>query len=172
MMLPSPVPRIIAMAINQIDTVALPNSRTLQARHDSDKGQARDFELLLETTTNSDSTGSANTVDPETAAEILRLQMLRTAISSPDGGIDSRPFPTAENFSKAITIFKEQEAQAAATPAVKGEIVAPEPANLSAPRAALPDVPLSEIIDRASRRYNVDAGLIKAVSRQASQELF
>jgi soluble lytic murein transglycosylase-like protein len=155
------------MAINQIDTTAPIFNRKLEVPSDTDKGQTRVFEDLLGTAIDSSSTSSGNTVDPKTTAEILRLQMLRSAIS-PSETDTARPLPTVDALTKAIAIFKEQESPSGTASVADGAVKSPEPANPAATKAASPDLPLADIITRASKRYNVDAGLIKAVIKAES----
>jgi soluble lytic murein transglycosylase-like protein len=107
-------------------------------------------------------------VSPGMAAEILRLRMLNSALGVGDNG-DHRPgvSPTVQTL---LERFLEQLPgndldQAAAAPGPG----APEEVCTAAEEAFSP-VPLSteSIIEKASRRYGVDSGLIKAIIKAES----
>jgi soluble lytic murein transglycosylase-like protein len=110
-------------------------------------------------------------VSAATAAEVLRLKMLNSALSL--GAEDQKPRGVSSGVQGLLDRFLEQlPANASAgSPAAADSngIAATAAASVEAEQNFTP-VPLSteSIIEKASRRYGVDSGLIKAVIKAES----
>ena len=116
-------------------------------------------------------------VSAVTAAQLLRLKMLSSALSL--GNDQEQPAsPQAQGVQGVLDKFLAQLPKGAASPqpaqsAQTGLPGSAQPDSGAPPVAALDD-PLPEnpaigaIIDKASRRYGVEAGLIKAIIKQES----
>lgn len=158
------------MAINQIESAPQVATVRSPVRLNSGDRQKEDkFVELLATSETSTSVNSVAPADAETAAEILRLQMLRSAVSlgGSDDGYSS--MPTADSISRALSTYLEQQRQhpTASHEAPNAISIAPE----EHPATTLPvaqNSSLETIIVRASRRYGVEVGLIKAVIKAES----
>lgn len=101
-----------------------------------------------------------------TAAEVLRLEMMRSAITTDDG---PPPMSPAREALQAFLEVSRQGGQNTVTdPSAMATATEPTPAAPS--QARDPAVPgsIDGIIQKASRRYAVDAGLIKAVVKAES----
>lgn len=101
-----------------------------------------------------------------TAAEVLRLEMMRSAMMSDEAA------PPTSPVREALQAFLDVSRQGGQNTDAKqpiAEAIAAPPAPTPSP---LPDVTapagIDGIIQRASRRYGVDAGLIKAVVKAES----
>lgn len=156
------------MAINQIDSTLKIDTLRSEARGSSGgDGNENSFDQILSTAEGA----KAAPVNAETAAEILRLQMLRSAVSLADNDTGGNYLPTSTTISQALAKFLEQEQQQSSTKTGdKQELVLPVPPDaditITAPDAADPS--LEAIISRASKRYGVHEGLIKAVIKAES----
>ncbi|GFO67420.1 lytic transglycosylase [Geomonas limicola] len=119
------------------------------------------------------------TVTPNTAAEVLRLKMLSAALNL--GGEQAAPPSTqSQAVQGLLNKFLEQlpkgengtGSSASATGNVfgdYGDAIAPLSSESTQQSADLgPNPSIAAIIDKASRRYGVDAGLIRAVIKQES----
>ena len=136
----------------------------------------RRFGDLLATVAAGGGTGSDRTKAAK-AAEILQLQMMRSAISLENSAVPQRQQTslTAEGInsllaaygiepSKKSEISPEKSAAESTAEPVKTE-EAPPAANV---QARMPAAGIATIISRASQRYGVDEGLIKAVIQAES----
>jgi len=158
------------MAINQIETAPQVATARSPVRLNSGDRQKEDkFVELLKTSETSTFVNSVTPADAETAAEILRLQMLRSAVSLAGSDDGYSTMPTADSISRALSTYLEQQRQhPTASPEAPNAIsIAPE----EHPATTLPvaqNSSLETIIVRASRRYGVEVGLIKAVIKAES----
>lgn len=105
------------------------------------------------------------------AAELMRLDMMRSAFTLGDADGGEAPSVTGRAVDLMLKSFAENSREPIAAPAV--EAAGPEPAP--AVSAAPPEPPadrsrgwLEDVVSRASRRYGVEAGLIKAVIKAES----
>ena len=99
-----------------------------------------------------------------TAAEVLRLEMMRSAIATDDAP------PPMSPAREALQAFLEVSRQGGQNTVTDQSAVATEQAPPAPSQAGDPAVPgsIDGIIQKASRRYAVDAGLIKAVVKAES----
>lgn len=101
-----------------------------------------------------------------TTAEVLRLEMMRTALVT-----DDRPQPSspAREALQAFLAVARQGGQNTGTEQSAAPLAAQTETPAPAPLAWEPLAPgIDGIIQKASRRYGVDAGLIKAVVKAES----
>lgn len=110
-------------------------------------------------------------VPPEAQAELIRLRMMRDALSiSVDGpsAADGPAAPAVENLYRRLVSFHENSTT---LPGVADDPDHPPVTESGTPPAAIPgsfSARFDDIIQRASRRYGVDAGLIRAVIKAES----
>lgn len=167
------------MSIPSVNSLFPHTSETAPGKPGSDVRtvDAADFAQLLAT---AGKDGTSRSIDPASLtarAELLRLRMMRDALT-----LDSGPYNPGSSFSasepenllRVLAVYRE-----AAGPMPQ---VSPETSNefsvsaeisrntVSAPAVEQQAVPRSidEIVSRASRRYNVEPGLIKAVIKAES----
>lgn len=129
------------------------------------------FDELLATAEGSSPSANVTPTDAETAAEILRLQMLRSSLSPADADSDHAPLPTAGLLTKTLAAFLEQQKQdQTQEQTASREVVLPVLPMPEDPAGGSPvaDRSLEAIVNRASRRYGVEASLIKAVIKAES----
>jgi len=138
---------------------------------------AADFAQVLTTAGKDGTSRSADPVSLTARAELLRLRMMRDALtldSGPHNTVPSFSASEPENLLRVLAVYRE-----AAGTMPHGSPDTSNDSNVSDERsqntvsvpAAEPQaVPRSidEIVSRASRRYNVEPGLIKAVIKAES----
>ena len=152
------------MVIGQVEAKAQNDFSRPNGRVETAGSSGALFEEALSAAGNPKSGTGELPVTAATAAEVLRLQLLRSAVSLGDDALSSVPSPTGQSINKALASFTEQLRNAAAGPAP----VADDAEDRSAPGPQNADTSLDAIIGKASNRYGVDAGLIKAVIKAES----
>ncbi len=157
------------MAITPLDNAAHPirsvEAATAAATRRSGRGPAFDALLALA----GDTRGKDRTMAAATAAEVLRLEMMRSAMMSDEA---SPQMPAAREALQAFLDVARQGGQNTDSRQAAATATAPAtatPAPVSQPRSdAVAPAGIDGIIQKASRRYGVDAGLIKAVVKAES----
>jgi soluble lytic murein transglycosylase-like protein len=144
---------------------------------DGRTGNSAAFAQLLAT---AGKTESSRPTDPATLvarAELLRLRMMRDALTLDSGLQNSPPTISAsepENLLRVLAVYRDAAgAIPPGSPDTPNEIIAPgEISQGYSPAASVTPQPvpgsIDEIIGRASQRYNVEPGLIKAVIKAES----
>jgi soluble lytic murein transglycosylase-like protein len=144
---------------------------------DGRTGNSAAFAQLLAT---AGKTESSRPTDPATLvarAEILRLRMMRDALTLDSGAQNSVPSFSAsepENLLRALAVYRDAAgAIPQDSPGTPNETIAPDEISQShSPAPAVTPQPITGSIDaiigRASQRYNVEPGLIKAVIKAES----
>ncbi|ABQ28560.1 lytic transglycosylase domain-containing protein [Geotalea uraniireducens] len=154
------------MVINQVETRVQNDVSRLKAQIEAaGNSSGALFEEALSAAGNMKSGSGNPPVTVATAAEILHLRMLRSAVSLGDDTSNNDPPPSSQSINKALSSFLEQERNGAAVSATLPEDDGSKSENRTqnADRASL-----DAIISKASNRYGVDAGLIKAVIKAES----
>ncbi len=155
------------MAITPLNNMPRPprteEGTTAGATPRSGSGPA--FDALLALAGNARGKDSATAA--ATAAEVLRLEMMRSAMMTEEN-------PPQSPVREALQAFLDVSRQGgqnidARQPIAESTVVppAPSPAPSPLPEATAP-AGIDGIIQKASRRYGVDAGLIKAVVKAES----
>lgn len=161
------------MAVNYTDLLrrTAPGGTPTGAVATARAGNGEAFRELLDSRAAYGAADTGSPPDAATQAELVRLRMMRAAVSlQSDDGEAPTPttFSTTENLLRRLAAYGEHqpsrpdrtfEAEAGAEPA---ESVSTPVSSSSCPQ------PLHDIISRASRRYGVDQGLIRAVIRAES----
>jgi soluble lytic murein transglycosylase-like protein len=175
------------MSIRSVDNLFPQSSETAVGKPASvDRtGNAAAFAQLLVSAGKSGTSRSNDPASLTARAELLRLRMMRDALtldSSAQNPVPSYSASEPENLIRALAIYRDsaaaipQDTPAAIpqdTPDTPSETVVPVGMSLNVapvPVAKPLAVPssLDEIIGKASRRYNVEPGLIKAVIKAES----
>lgn len=135
------------------------------------------FAQLLATAGKGETSRSTDPATLVARAEHLRLSMMRDALSldsCPQNSVPSFPASVPENLLRALAVYREAAAAIPQdSPETTNEIIIPD--AISENYASVPAVTqqpvtgsIDEIISRASHRYNVEPGLIKAVIKAES----
>lgn len=154
------------MVINQVETIAQNDVRRMNVRIDSAGNSGGTlFEQALSSAGNMKSGSENPPVTAATAAEILHLRMLKSAVSLGDDTSNNDPSPSSQSINKALSSFLEQERNGAT---VSGTFPEDDGSKSESRSQNAEYAPLDAIISKASNRYGVDAGLIKAVIKAES----
>jgi soluble lytic murein transglycosylase-like protein len=177
------------MSIRSVDNLFPQSSETAVGKPASvDRtGNAAAFAQLLVSAGKSGTSRSNEPVSLTARAELLRLRMMRDALtldSSAQNPVPSYSASEPENLIRALAIYRDSAAampqdtpaaipqdtpdtpHEAVVPVEMSPDVAPLPVPAAKPLAVSSS--LDEIIGKASRRYNVEPGLIKAVIKAES----
>ncbi len=167
------------MSIRSVNNLFPQISEPSQGNSVSDgrTGNSAAFAQLLAT---AGKTESSRPTDPATLvarAELLRLRMMRDALTLDSGLQNSAPSfssSESENLLRALAVYRDAGgAIPQGSSDTPNEIIAPdEISQVYSPAPAVSPQPetgsIEEIIGRASQRYNVEPGLIKAVIKAES----
>jgi soluble lytic murein transglycosylase-like protein len=140
-------------------------------------GSAAAFAQLLVSAGKNGTSQPTDSASLTARAELLRLRMMRDALTLDSGSQNSLPAyvgSVPENLFRVVSSYREAAgAMPQDSPGLQNEVSDPDELFLNAaPDAAaephgLPGT-IDEIIGKASRRYNIDSGLIKAVIKAES----
>ncbi len=155
------------MSISQLQNTPQPirtEERPAQATPRSGSGPA--FDAILALADNARGKDRATVV--ATAAEVLRLEMMRSALATDDG--PSPTSPAREALQAFLEVSRQGGQNSVANQPASPAAVVPKTAPPAPPQAQEPAATgsIDGIIQKASRRYGVDAGLIKAVVKAES----
>lgn len=153
------------MLIDSVNNTSPP----LEAKERTNPGSGTNSSRFADILASSNTAGSRAHADlkqtAEAAAELLRLDMMRSAFTLGDAEtektatVQARPFELLmKSFAENNPQTKNQPVQAIDEPAQVGQ------ASSDAAHSNMFD----DIVNRASRRYGVDVGLIKAVIKAES----
>jgi len=140
-------------------------------------GTAGAFAQLLVSAGKNGTSQSTDSASLTARAELLRLRMMRDALTLDSGSQNSLPAyagSVPENLFRALSIYREAaDSMPQDSPGIQNEVSASDELSPhAAPGAAAEPhavpVTIDEIIGKASRRYNIDKGLIKAVIKAES----
>lgn len=104
-------------------------------------------------------------------AELIRLRMMRDALSIPSDEPDAaaaQSAPAVENLLRHIAAYHENSLALTCSADEPGPAPVPEARPAPAAVSGCFATPFDEIIHRASRRYGVESGLIRAVIKAES----
>ena len=157
--------------VNQItDAVGAVDARAADRQTRRPSGTGTDFAQLL-TNAVADKSGPLTQNAATGAAEILRLEMMKSSLALADDPMTTTTSANSQVVSAILAAFRLNSQEAApfsSAPPAETNIT---PAASPSPQAAIPLNPaasLDKIIQRASERYGVDEGLIKAVIKVES----
>jgi len=140
-------------------------------------GNTAAFAQLLATVGKSETSRPIDPASLTARAELLRLRMMRDALTLDSGPQNSGPSFTAsepENLLRALAVYRDAAgAIPQSSPDTTNENIAPDERTVIyasvpvvEPQAAIGSI--DEIIGKASQRYNVEPALIKAVIKAES----
>lgn len=172
------------MSINIVDNLALLASRTPPRQNPDDNNirRERGFAGSLERALSGESSEAASSEKARALAESLSLQMLQTSLSlASDVPAETSAVHPLSSMNSLLQAYNSNLATAAEN-SPPAPASAPAPSQLqelstvqeqTAPRTEtqtkqLDSAWLNPIITKASRRYGIDAGLIKAVIKAES----
>lgn len=137
-------------------------------------GKAAAFAQLLALAGKGDSPRADDPAALTARAELLRLRMMRDALtldSTPQNSVTTFSGPLPENLLRALSSYREAAGTVPPdSPGIATEAVAVDEISSATGAAVTQAVPgtIDEIVGKASRRYQIDPGLIKAVIKAES----
>lgn len=167
------------MSIRSVDNILLKASEPASAKSLSPKDAAgsASFDRLLAASVNGESLNSSDNATAVARIELLRLRMMRDALtfeSSPANSVFMPSLSAAENLISALAVYRDASvadsniATDSGGSAAQPVQTASNTGSNSVSETTSSTVSLDDIIASASRRYNVEPGLIRAVIKAES----
>jgi len=167
------------MSICTVDNLYPKTIESITGKPASAESSAKDvaFAQLLAVAGKVEASRSADPAALTARAELLRLRMLRDALtldSTPQNSASSYSSSLPENLLQALSSYRDaaravpQDDSGSTTDALTVVDSSPSIAAPSEPKPQAVPGTIDDIIGKASRRYQVDPGLIKAVIKAES----
>lgn len=157
------------MSIHSIDHPLYESIRPRTEQHGARKAEEGDFARQLQQAQE----GAGPPADAFATAELLRLEMMQSAISLCRDEQDAPPAPLSgtRSMQNLLQLFRSnQGTEPAVPPATEGDVSTPAANGSPGPASATGAAPagIDAIVQKAAARYGVDERLIKAVIKAES----